>query len=76
MPPPRRHRLPATETVERSCAVRRYGERVVFCARDVFKQTSVKSKGRGQSQTHGGKSGQRRLSLPLRRVSRATLAVH
>lgn len=53
MPPLRRRRLPATETVERSYAVCKYGERVVFCARDVFKQTLVKSKGRGQSQTQG-----------------------
>lgn len=63
MPPLRRRRLPATETVERSCAVRRYGERVVFCTRDVFKQTSVKSKGRGQSQTHDGRRVAEKVEL-------------
>lgn len=53
---------------------------LLFCsARDVFEQTSVKSKGdrRGESNTCAGIAGGRwRLSLPLRRVSRATLAVH
>lgn len=48
-------------------------------ARDVFEQTSVKSKDgrRGESNTRSEVWAERwRLSLPLRLVSRATLVVH